>query len=67
MRSRAASVLLGALAAVGTVGITLLGAERLARVLPDAIIAFLTRVFGLLLSAIAVQLVVEGVQDLAAA
>ncbi len=61
-----AAVLLGALAAVAVVGLTLLAAERLGRILPEAIIAFLTRVFGLLLSAIAVQLVVEGVQDLAA-
>ena len=60
-----AAVLLGAIAAIATVGLTLLAAERLGRVLPDAIIAFLTRVFGLLLSAIAVELVVEGVTDLA--
>jgi multiple antibiotic resistance protein len=62
-----AAVLLGALGAVAVVGLTLLAAERLGRILPPAIISFLTRVFGLLLSAIAVQLVVEGVQDLAAA
>jgi multiple antibiotic resistance protein len=61
-----AAVLLGALASVALVGLTLLAAERLGRILPEAIIAFLTRVFGLLLSAIAVQLVVEGVQDLGA-
>ncbi len=61
-----AAVLLGALASVALVGLTLLAAERLGRILPAAIIAFLTRVFGLLLSAIAVQLVVEGVQDLGA-
>ncbi len=60
-----AAVLLGALAAIATVGLTLLAAERLGRLLPDAIIAFLTRVFGVLLSAIAVELVVEGVTDLA--
>ncbi len=59
-----AAVLLGAVAAVAVVGLTLLAAERLGRVLPAAVIAFLTRVFGLLLSAIAVELVVEGVTDL---
>jgi small neutral amino acid transporter SnatA (MarC family) len=37
-------------------------AERLSRVLPESLIQFLTRVFGLLLSAIAVQLVVNGVR-----
>ncbi len=59
-----AAVLLGAVAAVAVVGLTLLAAERLGRILPAAVIAFLTRVFGLLLSAIAVELVVEGVTDL---
>jgi len=58
------AVLLGAVAAVLVVGITLLAAERVARFLPASIIAFLTRVFGLLLSAIAVQLIVSGVQGL---
>jgi small neutral amino acid transporter SnatA (MarC family) len=37
-------------------------AERIGRVLPESLIQFLTRVFGLLLSAIAVQLVVNGVR-----
>jgi multiple antibiotic resistance protein len=60
-----AAVLLGALAAIATVGITLLAAERLGRILPETTISFLTRVFGLLLSAIAVELVVEGIRDLA--
>ena len=59
-----AAVLLGAIAAVGTVGMALLAAERVGRVLPDAIVSFLTRVFGVLLSAIAVELVVEGITDL---
>lgn len=58
------AVLLGAIGAVLVVGITLQLAERVARVLPASIIAFLTRVFGLLLSAIAVQLVVDGIQGL---
>jgi small neutral amino acid transporter SnatA (MarC family) len=34
------------------------------RMVPEALISFLTRVFGLLLSAIAVQLVVNGVRGL---
>jgi len=40
----------------------MLVADRLARMLPESLIHFLTRVFGLLLSAIAVQLVVNGVR-----
>jgi multiple antibiotic resistance protein len=58
------AVLLGAVVAILAVGATLLAAERVGRMLPTAIIAFLTRVFGLLLSAIAVQLVVDGVRGL---
>lgn len=57
-----ASVLIGILAALAVVGAGMFAAERLSRVLPDALIQFLTRVFGLLLSAIAVQLVVNGVR-----
>lgn len=57
-----ASVLLGILAALAVVGLGMFAAERLARVLPESVIHFLTRVFGLLLSAIAVQLVVNGVR-----
>jgi multiple antibiotic resistance protein len=57
-----ASVLIGILAALAVVGLGMLAAERLSRVLPDALIQFLTRVFGLVLSAIAVQLVVNGVR-----
>jgi transketolase len=45
-------------------GIGMAIAERLSRSLPEALIQFLTRVFGLLLSAIAVQLVVDGVRSL---
>ena len=58
------SVLGGILAALAIVGVSLLLAERLGRVLPASLISFLTRVFGLLLSAIAVQLVVDGVRGL---
>lgn len=57
------AVVLGILAALAAVGAALLLADRVARYIPDALIGFLTRVFGLLLSAIAVQLVVEGVSD----
>lgn len=56
-----ASVILGILCALAIVGIVLLAANRLARLLPETIIHFFTRVLGLLLSAIAVQLVVNGV------
>jgi multiple antibiotic resistance protein len=56
------SVLIGILAALAVVGLGMAAAERLSRLIPDALIQFLTRVFGLLLSAIAVQLVVNGVR-----
>jgi multiple antibiotic resistance protein len=56
---------LGLIAALATVGVALLAAQWLARVLPASFVGFLTRVFGLLLSAIAVQLVVDGVRGLA--
>ncbi len=56
------SVIVGILLALLLVGAVMLGAERFSRILPDALIHFLTRVFGLLLSAIAVQLVVDGVR-----
>ena len=58
------AVLLAIVAAVACVGITLLVSERLTRALSPSILSFLTRVFGLLLSAIAVQLVVNGVRSL---
>jgi multiple antibiotic resistance protein len=58
------AVLLGILAALLAVGAGLLLAERLTRAATPAILNFLTRVFGLLLSAIAVQLVVDGVRGL---
>jgi multiple antibiotic resistance protein len=57
-----AAVLLGILCALAVVGLGMAVAERLSRVLPESLIQFLTRVFGLLLSAIAVQLVVNGVR-----
>jgi multiple antibiotic resistance protein len=58
------AVLVAIVLAVGCVGVALLAAERVTRTMSPAILAFLTRVFGLLLSAIAVQLVVDGVRTL---
>ena len=58
------SVIGAIVGAVGCVGIALLVAERVTRATSPAILSFLTRVFGLLLSAIAVQLVVDGVRSL---
>jgi small neutral amino acid transporter SnatA (MarC family) len=57
-------VLLGILGALAVVGIVMFAAERLSRFIPESLIQFLTRVFGLLLSAIAVQLVVNGVRGI---
>jgi MarC family membrane protein len=59
-----AAVLLAIVLAVACVGLALVVAERVTRATSPAILAFLTRVFGLLLSAIAVQLVVNGVRSL---
>jgi multiple antibiotic resistance protein len=56
------SVLIGILGALAVVGLAMFAAERLSRMLSDSLIQFFTRVFGLLLSAIAVQLVVNGVR-----
>ena len=58
------AVLVAIVLAVGCVGVALLVAERVTRATSPAILSFLTRVFGLLLSAIAVQLVVDGVKSL---
>lgn len=54
----------GLLLALVTIGVALFAAGWLARVLPASFVSFLTRVFGLLLSAIAVQLVVDGIRGL---
>ena len=59
-----AAVLLAIVLAVACVGGSLLVAERVTRATSPAVLSFLTRVFGLLLSAIAVQLVVDGVRSL---
>ena len=57
-----AAVLVGILGALAVVGVAMLAADRLSRLLPESLVHFLTRVLGLLLSAIAVQLVVNGVR-----
>jgi len=58
------AVILAIVAAVACVGLVLLLAERLTRAVKPEFFSFLTRVFGLLLAAIAVQLVVNGVVGL---
>jgi multiple antibiotic resistance protein len=58
------AVLLAIVLAVACVGVALLVAERVTRATNPAVLSFLTRVFGLLLAAIAVQLVVNGVKSL---
>jgi len=58
------AVVLGIVVAALAVGIVLLLAGSLARVIPSSLLQFLTRVFGLLLSAIAVQLMVDAVRAL---
>jgi len=58
------AVIVGIVAAVACVGVALLVSERVTRAVRPSVIAFLTRVFGLLLSAIAIQLVVDGVKGL---
>lgn len=59
-----AAVVAGIIVALLVVGATLLMAERLSRVVPTSVVQFLTRVLGLLLSAIAVQLIVDAVRSL---
>jgi multiple antibiotic resistance protein len=57
-----AAVLLGIVAAVAAVGAALVLAERVARFVPSAVVHFLTRVLGLLLAAIGVELIVTGIR-----
>jgi multiple antibiotic resistance protein len=59
-----AAVIAGIVAAVACVGAALLVAERVTRAVRPSVIGFVTRVFGLLLAAIAVQLIVDGVKGL---
>ena len=58
------AVLAGIAGAALVLGVVLLLAARLAKLVPVALVEFLTRVFGLLLSAIAVQLIVDAVRVL---
>lgn len=60
-----AGVYAGIVATVLVVGAVLLLAERLAKWIPPAALHFTTRIFGFLLAAIAVQLVVDGATALA--
>jgi multiple antibiotic resistance protein len=57
-----ASVVAGILCALAVVGLGMIVAERLSSIIPESLGQFLTRVFGLLLSGFAVQLVVNGVR-----
>jgi multiple antibiotic resistance protein len=58
-------VLLGIVAATVVVAVGLMLAERIARLVPPAVVQLLTRVLGLLLAAIAVQFIVDAVKILA--
>lgn len=59
-------VILGIVASVIVVAVGLMLADRIARVLRPSVIQLLTRVLGLLLSAIAVQFIVDAVKIIAA-
>jgi multiple antibiotic resistance protein len=56
------AVIGGIVCALAVVGVVMLAAERISRTIPASIVHFLTRVFGLLLSAFAVQLIVNGIE-----
>lgn len=58
------AVIGGAVAALVVMAVALLLAGTIARLVAPALLHFLTRVFGLLLAAIAVQLVAEGIRML---
>ncbi|GAC1375710.1 MAG: MarC family protein [Acidimicrobiales bacterium] len=58
------AVVAGIIAASVVVGVAFLAAGKLSVLIPDALLQFVTRVFGLLLSAIAVQLIVDAVRTL---
>jgi len=55
------AVFVGILCAIAVVGASLALAELLARYVPDVIVHFVTRVLGLLLAAIGVQLILRGI------
>jgi multiple antibiotic resistance protein len=58
-------VYIGILATLAVIGGVLLAAQQLARWIPASALQFMTRIFGFLLAAIAVQLVVDGATTLA--
>jgi multiple antibiotic resistance protein len=60
-----AGVYLGILATVGVIAVVFLLADQLAKWIPASALHFLTRIFGFLIAAIAVQLVVDGATTLA--
>ena len=60
------SVVVGILAVVVIIAVGLLLADRIARLLRPSLIQLLTRVLGLLLSAIAVQFIVDAIRTIAA-
>jgi multiple antibiotic resistance protein len=59
-----ASVILGIVAAIVVTALGLLVAERVSRILRPASVQLLTRILGLLLAAIAVQLVIDALRAL---
>ncbi len=59
-------LLVGILVSIVAIGVTLLAADAIARWLRPALVHMLTRILGLLLAAIAVQLVVDGVTSIVA-
>jgi len=58
-------VILGIVAVVVVVAVGLLLADQIARLLRPSVIQLLTRVLGLLLSAIAVQFIIDAVKIIA--
>jgi multiple antibiotic resistance protein len=59
-------LLVGVVVSVVAVGVALLAADSIARLLRPALVHMLTRILGLLLAAIAVQLVVDGISAIVA-
>lgn len=59
------SVYVGIVATVAVIGAVLLVADRLSAWIPPSVLHFMTRIFGFLIAAIAVQLVVDGATSLA--
>jgi len=59
-----AAVVIGIVLAALVIGVVLLAAGRVARLVPPSLLQFLTQVLGLLLSAIAVQLIVDAIRTI---